>query len=186
MEYRDEFLKALELLGRAFDEVVAEGYDRPVLVGGGAVEYYTAGAVTSGDFDVVTPNDTALRKALLHQGFRPETRPGHLLGGYYHPELSIVVEVVGRVLLEGEADPLRVAIVKVAEGSAVAVISTEDLIADRLGQFCSSPRGVGAMLDQAIKLYRLAPNLDEAYLDARIRTETAGECDLAFLKGRME
>jgi hypothetical protein len=94
-EYRDDFLKALELLGRAFAEVVEAGYERPVLVGGGAVEYYTAGAITSGNFDVVTRHDRALREALVHQGFYPESRPGYLLGGYYHPELSIVVEVAG-------------------------------------------------------------------------------------------
>ena len=41
------------------------------------------------------------------------------------------------------------------------------------------------MLDQAIKLYRLSPGLDEAYLDERIRTETLGSCDLEFLKSKL-
>ena len=121
-KYGDRVVKALELVGRAFDDVVAQGFARPVLVGGGAVEYYTAGAITSGDLDVVTPRDGALRTALLAQGFLPENRPGYVMGGYYHPELSLVVEVVGRVLMEGAADPSRVAIVKVSEGSSVAVI----------------------------------------------------------------
>ena len=34
------------------------GYPRPILVGGAAVEFYTGGAVVSGDFDIVTPAET--------------------------------------------------------------------------------------------------------------------------------
>jgi hypothetical protein len=52
--YRPEFVAALALLAEAFEEVVVAGFERPVLVGGAAVEFYTGGAVASGDFDVVT------------------------------------------------------------------------------------------------------------------------------------
>jgi hypothetical protein len=52
--YRPEIVEALNLLAAAFNDVVAAGYARPVLVGGAAVEFYTGGAVVSGDFDVVT------------------------------------------------------------------------------------------------------------------------------------
>ena len=38
------------------------------------------------------------------------------------------------------------------------------------------------MLDQAVKLFQLAEHLDEAYLAARIRDETGGVVDLAYLK----
>jgi len=54
MAFRKAFVDALNLLAVAFDRVVEEGYERPVLVGGGAVEFYTSGAIVSGDFDVVT------------------------------------------------------------------------------------------------------------------------------------
>ncbi len=53
MVYRREFVEALVLLADAFERVVASGHARPVLVGGAAVEFYTGGAVVSGDFDVV-------------------------------------------------------------------------------------------------------------------------------------
>ncbi len=35
------------------------------------------------------------------------------------------------------------------------------------------------MLQQAVQAWRLAPEIDNAYLDERIRTETASTLDLA-------
>jgi hypothetical protein len=184
MEYRPEFVTALELVGRAFNEVVAMGHPRPVIVGGAAVEYYTGGAVVSGDFDIVTAAETTLVEALLNQGFRTEDRAEHLLRGYYHPDLAIAVEIVGRSLFDGNADSSRVVVVQITEASDVAMVSVEDLIADRMGQFASTSEGVKAMLDQAIKLYQFAQYIDEPYLDARIRTETLGSFDLKYLLAR--
>jgi hypothetical protein len=65
MRFRKEYIEALELLGRAFDEMARAGFERPILVGGGAVEFYTAGGVVSGDFDIVTPTSGELDLAFL-------------------------------------------------------------------------------------------------------------------------
>ena len=51
-----------------------------------------------------------------------------------------------------------------------------------MGQYVSTDTRVPEMLDQAIKMFRLADRLDENYLDKRIREETAGELGLAYLK----
>lgn len=163
-----------------------EGLARPVLVGGGAVEFYTSGAVVSGDFDLVTPNDAALERALLEQGFRREDCPGHLLRGYYHPDLAIGIEVVGSRLLDGNADRSRVKLVSIDEQSHVEIISVEDMIADRLAQFVSSGRRDRSMLDQALMLFRVASGIDENYLMKRIKEETSSELDLDFLKQMAE
>lgn len=184
MALRDEFVAGLKILAAAFDEVVARGHDRPILVGGAAVEFYTSGAIISGDFDVVTPAEGALVSALLHRGFRKEDRAGWVRRGYYHPQLSIGLEVVGRVLFEGHGDPARALLVEIAPEARVAIVAIEDLIADRMGQFCSVPQGVSEMLEQAVTLLRLAESLDDDYLDKRILKETSGECDLEFLKSR--
>jgi hypothetical protein len=185
-EFRKEFIQALELLARAFERVVRDGYSRPILVGGAAVEFYTGGAVVSGDFDIVTPAEDALQRALLAEGFRKEDRPGWLLRGYYHPELAMGVEVVGRALFDGHADEAKVLLVQVTPGAAVAMAPIEDLIADRMAQFASTATGVNEMLEQAVRLFQLAPPLDEAYLNRRIGTETAGTYDLAFLRAKVE
>lgn len=90
--YRREFTEALRLLSRAFDIAEARGVPRPLIVGGSAVEYYTGGELTSGDFDLVTSRDDLVGEALLEVGFRREDRPAVRLGGFYHPELLIGVE----------------------------------------------------------------------------------------------
>ena len=185
-EFRKEFVEALELLARAFERVVQNGYSRPVLVGGAAVEFYTGGAVVSGDFDIVTQAEEALGQALLAEGFRREDRPGWLLRGYYHPELALGVEIVGRALFEGQADESRVLIVQVTPEAAVALAPVEDLIADRMGQFASTASGVGEMLEQAIRLLQLAPWVDEEYLNRRIATETADAYDLRYLREKVK
>jgi hypothetical protein len=70
MPFRPEFREALWLLARAIADMTARGLEPPVLVGGAAVEFYTGGAVTSGDFDLVTPHRSALEEALRPHGFR--------------------------------------------------------------------------------------------------------------------
>jgi len=185
-EFRKEFVQALELLARAFERVVTGGHPRPILVGGAAVEFYTGGAVVSGDFDIVTPAEAALESALLAEGFKKEDRPGWLLRGFYHPELAMGVEIVGRALFDGHADEARVLVVQVSPGAAVAVLPIEDLIADRMAQFSSTSTGVNEMLEQAIRLFQLAPRMDEDYLNRRIQTETSGAYDLGFLRSKIE
>ena len=179
--FRPEFERALALVAEASDVVAKGGYPRPILVGGAAVEFYTGGVVTSGDFDFVTEAQAAFEAALIALGFRREDRAGHLLRGLYHPELDMGVEVVSGQLFDGLSDRSRLVLVDV-RGHELRLPPVEDLIADRMGQFNSSPAGVPAMLDQAAKLYLLASEIDEAYLDRRIRDETAGHYGLDFLK----
>ena len=181
MSYRPEFTAALGLIAEAFDMVKAAGYARPVLVGGAAVEFYTASAIVSGDFDIVSSAPTPLENALLAVGFVREDRRGRLLRGFYHPVSLIGVEIVSGQLFDGRADRNRMIIVKV-DGHKVQLPALEDMIADRLGQYASNPRGRTDMLNQAIALYVLAEDIDEAYLDRRLREETSGDYDLEFLK----
>lgn len=49
--FRPEFREALGLLGKAVENMRRRGLTSPILVGGAAVEFYTGGAVTTGDFD---------------------------------------------------------------------------------------------------------------------------------------
>ena len=58
------------------------------------------------------------------------------------------------------------------ETARFRIISVEDLIADRMGQYASG--SAPEMLGQARMLVRLYPNLDRAYLEERVREETLG------------
>ncbi len=182
MAYRKEFVEALRLLAPAFERLVAEGQPRPVLVGGAAVEFYTGSAVVSGDFDVVTEAQDAFEAILLDLGFVREKRHGRLLRGLYHPDLEMGVEVVSGRLFDGACDETRIRLVDIRDGQRIAMAPVEDLIADRMGQYCATKARVPEMLDQAIKLYQLAEDVDEAYLDRRIQEETQGEYDIEYLK----
>jgi hypothetical protein len=85
-------------------------------------------------------------------------------------------------LFDGHSDLQRVQLVEVVDAKAIAIAPVEDLIADRMGQYVSTDTRVPEMLDQAMKMFRLADRLDETYLDKRIREETAGELGLEYLK----
>jgi hypothetical protein len=52
-----------------------------------------------------------------HTGLQREDRPNHLLRGFYHPTLGI----------------------DVGGGRRVAIATVEDIIADRMGQYASTP-----------------------------------------------
>jgi hypothetical protein len=177
-------------LAHAFNDVVAAGYKRPVIVGGAAVEFYSGGAIVSGDFDIVTDVQQELERALIAKGFIRPSGIGTLVRGLHHPALALGMEVVSGALFDGAADDSRIVLVPMGDGE-IAFPSVEDLIADRMGQFNSPTRHDEQMLGQAVVLYRIAreglvARLDEVYLDRRIRDETAGDYGLAFLKEKSD
>ena len=63
--------------------------------------------------------------------------------------------------------------------------TTEDLIADRLGQWFGSGRQDEEMLEQARTLFLLAETLDHAYLDQRIRQDCIGRFALKDFLARV-
>jgi hypothetical protein len=182
--FRPEYIKALSLLSKVCDEVVARGYQRPVLVGGAAVEFHTGGAVGTGDFDLVMDRHEVFEDVLPRFGFieQPE-RPDRRMRWFRHPALGMGVEVVSDHLYDGKNEAHRIRLIEFPDGGGVLVVPVEDLIADRLRQYDEDPSR-RSMLDQAIKMYQLAPGIDRGYLDKRIRTYTNGAFALAFLEER--
>lgn len=183
MAFRPEFLAGLEILAEAGEEMVRRGFARPVLVGGAAVEYYTGSAIVSGDFDVVCGAQQQLEEILVGLGFERSRSIGEPIRGLYHPQIGLGFEVVGGHLMDGKAEANRLRMVSMKQGHTV-VIPIEDLIADRLRQFAMSRRGPPEMLRQAIALFHLARDLDETYLDRRIREESFDTFDLDYLRAR--
>lgn len=146
----------------------ARGLPRPILVGGGAVEFYSGSTVMTGDIDVTSPVQPELEEELQSLGFvRPSGR-GQALCGWIHPDLGLGFEVVGNSPMGGGIDPARLRLVSPAgETAFFRIISVEDLVADRMGQFASG--SAHEMRDQARILVSLYPDLDRSYLDRRIR-----------------
>lgn len=180
--YRPEFEAALRLFARVSEAMKARGYERPILVGGAAAEFYSKSAISTGDFDLCTPRQDALETEMQAAGFVRPRGAGQKLKGWVHPDLKLGFEVVARVPLDGNFDRATLALIdNFSSDGAFVVISVEDLIADRMGQFASGT--ASDRLQQAAKLFALHPSLDLAYLDRRIREETAGEYGVEALQG---
>ncbi|WP_335337803.1 hypothetical protein [Sphingomonas sp. Leaf230] len=158
--YRPEFIAALELFAIVSEVVERRGFLRPVLVGGAAVELYSASDIATGDFDLVTARQDVLEQALQANGFVKPSGPGKLTRGWIHPELKLGFEVVGSALMDGRAERDRVKLIDTSAGDQFAVISVEDLIADRMGQYASG--SAPDMLGQAQVLFSLYQGEDSS------------------------
>lgn len=177
--YRPEFEAALRIFARVSEAMKAKGFNRPILVGGAAAEFYSNSAINTGDFDLCTPRQEELEAEMVKAGFVRPKGPGQLTRGWIHPELKLGFEVVANTPLDGAFDRDTLALVENLEEGSFVVISVEDLIADRMGQYASgtAPEHLG----QAQTLFSLHTSIDRAYLDHRIRHETQNEYGIEAL-----
>jgi hypothetical protein len=178
--YRPEFEAALRLFARVSEAMKARGFNAPVLVGGAAVEIYSLSAIATGDFDISTGAQDAFEEELQRHGFIRPSGAGMATRGWIHPELKLGFEVVSSTLLDGMADRDRVELLEFAPDGEVAVLSVEDIIADRMGQYASG--SAPAMREQARRLFVLHNEADLDYMDQRIRYESGGDYGVADLK----
>jgi hypothetical protein len=93
---------------------------RAVLVGGGAVELYTAGAYVTGDVDLIGDREDIL-SLLTAAGFERQDRL------FVSEPLELAVDVVGSTLR-----PTETVEVNEVGGYRVPIVSVEDAIVDRL------------------------------------------------------
>lgn len=182
MPLRPEFEAALRLFARVSEDMKAQGYQAPVLVGGGAVELYSNSAVMTGDFDIVTGRQQAFEEILQHHGFVRPSGAGMATRGWIHPELALGFEVVSGTLLGGHADRDRIRLIDISPDGEIALISIEDMIADRMGQYASG--SAPDMLEQARCLFALHSDVDLDYMERRIRQESAGDHGVEDLRSK--
>jgi hypothetical protein len=136
------------------------GEEPPVLVGGAAVELYTAGAYTTGDLDFVGQVPSPVAEALHEAGFRRSGRH------WVHEAAEVFFEFPGRQLDEAEEWVL----LRVAD-QEVRVVSPEALVVDRLAawQFWRSEQdAVNALL------VARATKLDQKRLDVLAHKRQVG------------
>jgi hypothetical protein len=107
------------------EEMTRRGADRPIIVGGEAVELYTQGRYTTGDIDIKGQEET-LEAVLGEWGFVKEGR------AWASREYDLYVDWLGSALDEGTEAEKRTNIIAIDPGLEVRVISFEDLIVDRL------------------------------------------------------
>jgi hypothetical protein len=179
-QYRPAFEDALRLFARVSGEMKAQGLSAPVLVGGAAVEIYSNSAISTGDFDIVTPAQDVFEDILQRHGFIRPSGPGKATRGWVHPDLALGFEVVSSTLLDGMADRERVGLIDFGSDGIVSVVSVEDVIADRMGQYASGT--AREMRDQAWRLFHLHAEADLDYMERRIRFESGGDYGVSDLQ----
>jgi len=148
----DQLERRLMFVGLLSSGVEALGWPAPVVVGGHAVEFYTAGSYATVDIDLAGDSEP-VGQVLDAWSFEREGRH------WYDEVLRLVVEVPGV-----RPDPESLAhIVRVRAGrSTVNVIGIEDLIVDRLNA-CKYWRDEDSC-DWARTMVLAAEDLDIAYL----------------------
>ncbi|MDI6715981.1 MAG: helix-turn-helix domain-containing protein [Actinomycetota bacterium] len=156
----DPLTKRLLFVGLLTRELKSEDI-RPIIVGGNAVEFYTAGGYATYDIDVVAPSEP-LDKILRNWGFEKVGRH------WINEELDIIIEAPAfaldkkeqhEKLYEVEIDNLK-----------VYILGIEDLIIDRLNAYVhwkSSDDGIWAK-ELAVLHSR---EIDWDYLEKRAKEE---------------
>lgn len=128
-----------------------------ILVGGEAIDLYTAGTFATSDIDLVINNKALTEKLLNRFGFSKEAN-----GLWLSRELNIVVQVIPEPYI-GDARKLRTFRVKDVE---LKVAAPEDLIRNRLYSLKFWKSNQQLDLEQSVSLLRIFSNeLDDAYLD---------------------
>ena len=136
--YRPEFEAALRLFARVSEAMHERGLPRPILVGGAAAELYSTSALTTGDFDLCSPYQPELEQEMQTLGFVRPSGAGMKTKGLVHPGLALGFEVVATTPMDGSVDRAHILLVQpIGESAQFRVISVEDLIADRMGQYAS-------------------------------------------------
>lgn len=160
----DRILKVMAVLHQAFE---ARGFMTPVLVGGGAVEYYTHGGYTTGDIDALmyTPHEI-VDEVMAGLGF---TKFGK---DWSHHELGLHVEFPGTV---GDNEYFSETRVDVG-GVPIRIQSLEATIFDR---FLWVAQGYTA---DAVPLLTLVVENMEVIDWDRLRTQAEQELALPLLE----
>jgi len=121
----DPFKKKLFFIGY-LTELLKKEQLKPVIVGGYAVEFYTAGGYNTLDIDLVFSDNKLLDKYLSMLNFKKMGR------SWFNKELDILVEAPGSSLDTDEMKNLS--IVSVGKYK-VYIIGLEDIIIDRLNAY---------------------------------------------------
>lgn len=146
-------VKIAAVISEAFREIDIE----PVLVGGGAVAFYTEGKYTTRDIDMISPSGKDIEEIMERLGFSKFGKD------YSNKKLKIYVEFPSDALGPTE----RANIIRIGT-SRLKIISIEDLIVDRLCAFKywrSTVDGVNALIMLELGI------ADKARVEDRAREE---------------
>ncbi|PKE12173.1 hypothetical protein [Macrococcoides caseolyticum] len=115
-------LKVAHIITKVLETEVTQINDKPIIVGGLAMEIYTHSEYTTHDIDFVTTSSIRLAEILLELGFKKETI-------YEYEPLKVAVQIMSEPL-----DPMRyedTQIIEFEDKTRVYCISKEGLLYNR-------------------------------------------------------
>lgn len=119
---RDPRRRRLLALGLLTERLAKVGIE-PILVGGAALEFYTAGGYATTNVDLAMRVSEDVHAVFASLGFEREGRY------WYHTDLDLLFEAPARAGLPGEDAPRTETDV---DGLRIVVIGVDDLLIDRL------------------------------------------------------
>lgn len=152
----------LALLAKKMKESSGDGVDA-ILVGGEAIDLYTAGMFSTSDIDLVVNNKAITEKLLNRFGFGKQDN-----GLWLNRELGIVIQVIAAPY-SGDTEKLRKFKIK---GFELKVAAPEDLIANRLYSAKFWKSNIQRDLEQTVSLLRIfSDTIDNRYLDGLVKRD---------------
>ena len=155
-EERDPFRKRIFFLGVLTSKLKESGVNS-ILVGGEAIDLYTAGNFSTSDIDLVVDNKAITERLLNRFGFGKQGN-----GLWFNSDLNIVVQVIDQSY-SGDPDRLKKFKVKNYE---LRVAAPEDLIQNRLYSAKFWKSNPQRDMEESIALLQIfADSIDNSYLD---------------------
>ncbi|MDR2893288.1 MAG: hypothetical protein LBV80_09445 [Deltaproteobacteria bacterium] len=150
-------------------EMEARGYQRPVAVGGFAVEAYTLGRFMSMDIDLVGNRDGII-VILRELGF--DSHDGR---NWISAQFDVHIDIQGgSINIPGGNE--RVSLVEAADGCAVTMVSLTDIVADRISAYASGHKDSGIQARAILAAW--SDHIDLGVLRDVCRQEkAASECE---------
>lgn len=155
-EERDPFRRRIFFLG-VLTSKLKENSVGAILVGGEAIDLYTAGNFATSDIDLVVDNKTITEKLLNKFGFGKQ---GNQL--WFNSDLNIIVQVIDKSY---SGDPSRLKKFRV-KNYELRVAAPEDLIQNRLYSAKFWKSNPQRDMEQSIALLGIfSDSIDNSYLD---------------------
>src|SRR5256712_854518 len=149
---QDLFKRRIQFIAFLSEKLKEEGVDA-ILVGGEAIDLYTAGNFATSDIDLLVTNRPVTEKMLNKFGFGKEANRV-----WFNKDLNIVIQVIPEPY---SGDPVRLRKFRIKDFE-LRVAAPEDLIANRLYSKSNPQRDS----EQAIALLKIfAVSIDNTYLN---------------------
>ncbi|MGI0007234.1 MAG: DUF6036 family nucleotidyltransferase [Nitrosotalea sp.] len=159
-EERDLFRRRIFFIGYLTTKLKENGVDA-ILVGGEAIDLYTAGTFSTSDIDLVVDNKAVTENLLNRFGFGKKEN-----GLWFNLDLNIVIQVIDQSY-SGDSDRLQKFKIKNYE---IKVAAPEDLIQNRLYSAKFWKSNPQRDMEESIALLRIfADSLDNSYLNKLAR-----------------